>query len=183
MNIHRDSGYKDHVTNRHILSFVCPICHNKTVYDTEVDAYRPFDVEYDDLCICDECGAELYARPQYDGTIEFEVAVEECDSIMSASTFHSFDMNRIQSRVYAKAARMMKKFGFPEEEIPEYLYVDVSPYEYDGDNYIKVEVRAELSYTSMVDLADELDPIVQKYDLDAYFDQDTDGIMSAYIAL
>lgn len=25
----------------------------------------------DDLCICDECGAELLARPQFDLTVQF----------------------------------------------------------------------------------------------------------------
>ena len=47
---------------------------------------------------------------------------------------------------------------------------------------IKCEVRAELSYDGMENLAQELDPIVQEYDEDAYFEQEEPGIMSAYIS-
>lgn len=54
-----------------ILSFTCPICQNDTLYSTEKDIYHPYEVDYEDLFICDECGAELKAYPKYDGTIDF----------------------------------------------------------------------------------------------------------------
>ena len=60
---------------------MCPICHNKTVYDVDKDVYRTYEVSYDDLCVCEECGSEMYARPQYDGTIKFEINTESCTSI------------------------------------------------------------------------------------------------------
>lgn len=54
-----------------ILSFICPICQNDTVYSTEKDIYHPCEVDYEELFICDECGAELKAYPKYDGTVDF----------------------------------------------------------------------------------------------------------------
>lgn len=54
-----------------ILSFICPICQNDTVYSAEKDIYHPYEVDYEELFICDECGAELKAYPKYDGTINF----------------------------------------------------------------------------------------------------------------
>lgn len=61
--------------NIHDKVFTCPKCGNRTLY--------PVDVNEDivgigcyDLCICDECGAELYSEPQYGNTVEF-VEVEE----------------------------------------------------------------------------------------------------------
>lgn len=46
---------------------------------------------------------------------------------------------------------------------------------------IRIEVRADLDYDGMDYLSEELNPIVEKYDKDAYFDMVTSGIMEAYI--
>lgn len=54
------------------FAMICPCCHNKTLYDAENEAFRPSDVDYMDLCICEECAAEVFAVPQYDGTFKFE---------------------------------------------------------------------------------------------------------------
>lgn len=53
------------------LSFNCPVCHNDTLFSAEKDICRVSDVDYKELFICDECGSELEAYPQYDTTIEF----------------------------------------------------------------------------------------------------------------
>lgn len=64
-----------------------------------------------------------------------------------------------------------------EEEIRSYFVVETDPeYMYKGEAFIKVEVRAELSYDSMFDMLKELDSIVSKYDSDAYFDMEAPGI-------
>lgn len=378
----------DHVFRNKIQSFICPVCHNKSVYDTEKDIYRPYEVDYDDLCICEECGAELYARPQYDGTIKFEISVESaqdssifrngyeidhddsdefyfqvftyddkyglehladfddlsdatketykiddsewcirkyfCDgsdsyevvecspgwkddevlsstnscNIMSAdyggaydidpemfftkeelvelgndvaerfdnwdksepdkassNTFEladvsmdtsnnlymdisdgdtylsavvRIDMRKIRkpsdinkysdqilaklkadymdymgyreisecnnimssvsdslkSKIHKKASSAMEDFGFPKDEVDDYLSVEVEDNfqsDFTDEPMIKVEVRAELSYESLTELCDELNPIVEKYDDQAYFEPVTGGIIDAYI--
>lgn len=55
--------------NVHDKVFVCPRCFNRTLYP--IDPVGPVGIGYDDLCICDECGAELVARPQYDFSVTF----------------------------------------------------------------------------------------------------------------
>ena len=176
---------EDHIDRHEIMSFKCPICHNKTVYDSERDVYRPYEVDYDDLCICEECGAELRARPQYDGTIKFEVYVEEAtdvkayDDITKTKQFKV--VNEIQRKVESKARQVMMSpgFGFPEDEVDDYLFVETDVV---GDN-LKVEVRCELSFEGMMDMAEQLNPIIERYYKYSYFDMEDAGIMNAFIPI
>lgn len=295
---------KDHIYSRNQpMSFVCPICHNKTVYDVEQDVYRPYEVGYDDLCVCEECGAEMHARPKYDGTINFELDVESvrqlrrskridaanyggaydidpdmfftkdelvelgdtvaddfntwvksvtpdfyspfeladvsmdeksnlyvdisnddyiisavvridmrkikkpsdinkykdeliaklradyleytstysCDRSAITTSDNIDELSTLRSEIYTKASEVMKRprFGFPEDEIKDYLFVDVSA----DNDMVKVEVRAELGFDSMLDLIEELNPIVSMYDSNAYFDMEEPGIASAYLSI
>lgn len=48
--------------------FICPKCGNRTLVPME--EYTS-GVDYHDLCICEECAAELLAEPQWDGTVKF----------------------------------------------------------------------------------------------------------------
>lgn len=62
-----------------MIGFDCPRCHNKgTVFDVDREVKMPYDVDYHDTCICDECASEFYAEPQYDGTMKF-VDIDEED--------------------------------------------------------------------------------------------------------
>lgn len=76
---------------------------------------------------------------------------------------------------------------FDEDEyndyIGDYLYVDVSEgTTEDNDEYVKVEIRADMGYDELSDLAyDKLDPYIQKHDKDAYFDFERPGIINAYL--
>jgi len=84
---------------------------------------------------------------------------------------------------------LMNRFYGPEEGVKksdvygDFDYVsEVSEGTNDeGDNYIKVEVRAELDYDDMMDLSTKLDKILRDYDKNAYFDKEEPGIMSAYL--
>ena len=88
------------------------------------------------------------------------------------------DIKKLETEIRDKVKEIMTspEFGF-EDDYDEYSTVEV----YDKDEYYEVEVRAEVSYDGMIDMANALDPIVEKYDKDAYFDMVTPGIMSAYI--
>jgi predicted RNA-binding Zn-ribbon protein involved in translation (DUF1610 family) len=54
-----------------IVSFECPSCHNKTLYDIDSETLKVSDVDYHDRFVCDECGGEYLAEPNFDGTIKF----------------------------------------------------------------------------------------------------------------
>lgn len=88
------------------------------------------------------------------------------------------DIKKLDTEIRDKVKEIMTSpdFGF-EDDYDEYSTVEI----YDKDEYYEVEVRAEVSYDSMMDMANALDPIVEKYDKDAYFDMVTSGIMSAYV--
>ena len=62
--------------NVHNKVFTCPKCANKTLYS--VDGNEDIiGIGYHDLCICDECGAELYSEPQFDFSVKFVELDEE----------------------------------------------------------------------------------------------------------
>lgn len=70
-------------------------------------------------------------------------------------------------------------FGFSRNEAIDYSRVDIR---FDDDeNRIEVEVGAEVSYDGLMQIAQELDPIIESYDHDAYFDAEDAGLLIAYI--
>lgn len=50
--------------------FPCPKCGNLTLVPVEENP-NIIGIDYHDLCICEECAAELYAEPQFDGKVKF----------------------------------------------------------------------------------------------------------------
>lgn len=64
-----------------ILSFKCPGCKNKTLYSAEQDVHKVADVDENELFICDECGGEFRAHPQYNGSIRFTESIESATSV------------------------------------------------------------------------------------------------------
>lgn len=70
-------------------------------------------------------------------------------------------------------------FGFPRNDVLDYSRVDIG---FDDDeNSIEVEVGAEVSYDGLMQIAQELDPIIESYDHDAYFDAEDAGLLVAVI--
>ena len=63
------------------------------------------------------------------------------------------------------------------DDASAYTYFDV---EDEGDR-VKFEIRCELGYDQMGELCMVLDPILIKYDPNAYFDFEDSGIISAFI--
>ena len=61
--------------NIHDKVFDCPKCTNRTLVPVEYD--KLLGIGYGDICICEECAAELKARPNYDGTVDFEKIEED----------------------------------------------------------------------------------------------------------
>lgn len=53
--------------------YTCPQCGNKSLCAVDEGTL----LEFHALCICEECGAELYAEPHYDNTVCFVNLTEE----------------------------------------------------------------------------------------------------------
>lgn len=69
---------------------------------------------------------------------------------------------------------------YGNDDLMEYFVVEPKIGKYDdGNTKYSIEVRGELGYEAMTDLALKLDEIVQQYDRYAYFDQVDGGIMAA----
>lgn len=84
-------------------------------------------------------------------------------------------LNRIRDKITKVVKNvMMLEAGFSEDEVEEYSAVEVDP---SG----KVEVRAEVDYDGLMSLCDALNPIVQRYDKDSYFEPVAPGIIEAYL--
>ena len=71
-----------------------------------------------------------------------------------------------------------EEFGFDVSEIDNYFYLDIEELD---NGRIRVEVRAEVDYEGLEYLANELDPIIQKYDKNSYFEPVEPGIAEAYL--
>lgn len=63
----------ENLNENKILQFICPVCTNKTLGSIEQDVYNVRDINYHEIFVCDECGEEFYAVPQYDGNVRFEI--------------------------------------------------------------------------------------------------------------
>ena len=90
--------------------------------------------------------------------------------------------DEIKSTIYDEAKKAMMEFGFPEDEVSDYLFVDVDNHiDEDGDEFIVIEVRAELSYDALTELAEHLNNVIQQVDRYAYFEPVTSGIIECWI--
>lgn len=87
------------------------------------------------------------------------------------------------SKLKAELEKVVKSFmtkpevGFDENDVEDYSTVVVT---WDKENVI-AEIRAELTFETISDLADEVNKVVTKYDKDAYFDNVDSGIIRAII--
>lgn len=166
----------------------------KPEYDDKIDVY-PVLTDDTEFPVCDLVGGRLYPvdideiasrlDDEDDEDDDYVDSVSEIDpealanmeSVVEAA--RSVNVDSLQERIYKEAKKVMMspEFGFTEEEVNEYLFVDV----YQKDDATVVEVRADVSYDGLMMLMDALNPIVAKYDPDAYFDAETAGIATAYL--
>lgn len=50
--------------------YKCPVCTNHTLCAADERA-EGFGLDFHALCVCEECGAELYAEPHNNNTVSF----------------------------------------------------------------------------------------------------------------
>lgn len=102
---------------------------------------------------------------------------DEINASSDITSAQKTGVDEIKTKIWNAASAKMEDMGFPVDEIPDYLFVEVKQ----ADDHIRVEVRAELTYNGLTKLTNELDPIVQSFDKDSYFEPVEPGIAEAYI--
>ena len=117
-----------------------------------------------------------------DNLHEYEIEEKKPDFLESNQKSNKLTRNKLvklknEILSVVKDVMMSPNFGFEEDEINEYSVVEVT----EKDGSIKVEVRAELDYDGLIELCQALDPVVEKYDKNAYFEPFAPGIIDAYI--
>lgn len=105
---------------------------------------------------------------------------EELDeSVKSSATAEA-----ISKELKDAAYKLFKtpKWGFEsDKEIDDYINPIFAVSEDPKTGDIEVQVRAELDYDALMELADVLNKVVEKYDRNSYFDAEQPGIISAVI--
>lgn len=94
--------------------------------------------------------------------------------------FERKDLDYIESIVYMSAFDFMEMQGFSDDEIDDYLAVEVTDYKGDG-SCARVEVRAELGYDGLEELIDLLNKDITEFDDKAYFEPEEPGIITAFL--
>lgn len=105
--------------------------------------------------------------------------VESATNINATSSGRKHSIKTLHDNLLNRASQLMRNMGYPLSEIADYLVVEVNPAE---EGWISCEVRAELDYDGMEQMIEVLNPIVKKYDKEAYFDHVTGGIIESYLS-
>lgn len=141
------------------------------------DYFSPFDdIEYE----CEYCkGHNLLHDPHlYDdsGEIYGVETPDVLESTQKSNGLTSTKLIKLKDEILSivKDVMMSPNFGFLEDEVQEYSFVDVYP---EG----RVEVRAEVDYDGLMELVAALNPIIKKYNKNSYFEPVEPGIIEAYI--
>ena len=90
-----------------------------------------------------------------------------------------FDLNKLKTEIQDKVKEVMTSpdFAFEPDEVDEYSTVEVKRL----DDRVKVEIRAEVTFDGLTELGEACNPIIEKYDKEAYFEPEQPGITNAYL--
>ena len=103
------------------------------------------------------------------------------DSATSSTRIEYSDiLEEIREQCNTKLIHIMAQYGFDESEAKQYSRVDAS---IEDNQYGRIEIGCELDYDGLMRVCQELDPIVQAYDPDSYFEPVDSGIAEAWVTL
>ena len=166
--------------------FVCEECGEEFLGEVGYDLKPKFTKIADNVeSATNTCG--IAARPDQLKKLEDEVVSAATPPYRKREIIKS-----LQDKLINRCAKWFRDdFGHMDDSeltefLPELGYNDLNDMfvvevTLEDDGRIRAEVRAELSYDGLYDLGEACNPIVQKYDKEAYFDMDQPGIMSAYL--
>ena len=149
---------------------------NWKIADGKLRIIAPEDEDY----LGEDCEVTLKSNvDEKEDAGDVEKGIENFNSMTESILVNN---DEIKSTIYDEAKKAMMEFGFPEDEVDDYLFVDVDNHsDEDGDEFIVIEVRAELSYDALTELAEHLNNVVQQVDRYAYFEPVTSGIIECWI--
>ena len=111
---------------------------------------------------------------------DWESSYKQSHGTVNGSTNEYSDiLEEIREQCNTKLIHIMAQYGFDESEAKQYSRVDASI----DDQYGRIEIGCELDYDGLMRVCQELDPIVQAYDPDSYFEPVDSGIAEAWINL
>lgn len=101
--------------------------------------------------------------------------------VCSASNINNLDdfMQTLNKAVKTAGISYLVSIGWDTETSNEYFGCSTRYVEDSG--MIEVSAWAELDYEELMDLADKLNTVINRYDADAYFDAECAGRLSAYL--
>lgn len=114
-------------------------------------------------------------------------SASSCSNIESSEDVRTVDelndvTDDLRDELIQKLVDVMSgpNFGFLRTEVLNYARVDIG-FD-DSENRIEVEVGAEVDYDGLMQIAQELDPIIQSYDEESYFDAEDSGLLLAVLS-
>lgn len=152
--------------------------------DMEVENTEWCDIIIDEaIDLIAKINKDIEPRMVYNST---SIASEDESSITSSRKIRPIDelndaTDQLRDDLIQKLVDVMSSpnFGFSRNEAIDYSRVDIG---FDDDeNRIEVEVGAEVDYDGLMQIAQELDPIIQSYDKAAYLDAEDAGLLIAFI--
>ena len=142
-----------------------------------IEGSDDFEVSYEDWLY--EHHPEV-ADDDYEYYDEYRAWLEECEGDVECSTnVAASTSDDLLADIRQAVSEFMVTMGFEFFEAASYSHVEIHQNSENGCS--EVEVRAELDYDDMVELADILNPIVERYDDESYFEQVEPGIMVACV--
>lgn len=101
--------------------------------------------------------------------------------ISSATEVQSDIASEVHQHVANKVREVMTNdWHWGEDDVNDYSRVDAT---FTEDNQLMIEVGIEVGYGGLMNMCDALDPIVQYYDADSYFEPVDPGIIAAWLSV
>lgn len=116
--------------------------------------------------------------------IHMSTDIDTADSVNSSTTIEesseAYSADELRQQIKYELHKIMKnQLGFEDDEIESYSRVDA----YFVDNQLVIEVGCEVEYEALEQMCNQLNPIIQECDPDAYFEPEQPGIISAYLSI
>ena len=89
------------------------------------------------------------------------------------------ELNRIKSLIESNSKKFMIEKGFSEDDLDQVLSISYS----EDENITTINIHADLTISSLRELADTLYDIVSEYDEDAYFDISANNTISVDLTM